>query len=206
MQSSSSHVHPFLVALSRVILRLIGWGHEGSLPDLPKYIIVAYPHTANMDGLIVVLTALSLRLQINWMGKDSLFKPPLGWLMRLTGGVPIDRSSSHRALKSSVQAFQSREHMVLVIAPEGTRGRAESLKPGFYFLAQKAKVPLALSSIHYGRKVVRFGPVIEVTGDMQADMAPMYDFYADSQGRIPENTTPLQLPTRRERAQPEVMP
>lgn len=198
-----STVNPTIAILARVMLRLIGWRYEGRLPDLPKYIIVAYPHTANVDGVIVVLTALALRLRINWVGKESLFKPPFGWLMRLSGGVPIDRSSSHRALKSSVQAFHTRDQMVLVIAPEGTRGRAESLKSGFYFLAQKAGVPLMLSSIHYGRKVVRLGPVIEVTGNMQADMAPMHAFYADSQGRNPENMTPLQLPSRRERTQPE---
>lgn len=194
-----SEVNPLIAGLARLILRLIGWGWEGSLPDRSRYIIVAYPHTANIDGFIVVLTALALRLKINWLGKDSLFRPPFGGLLRALGGVPIDRSSSHRALKSSVQAFQERDQMVLVIAPEGTRSRAEHFKPGFYFLAQKADVPLVLCTIHYGRKRVRLGPLIEITGDMYADMEPMYAFYADSQGRVPANTTPLQLPPRRER-------
>lgn len=192
----------FFTHLARLLLRITGWSYEGELPTAPKFIIVSYPHTSNWDGIIVVVVAMAMRMKVHWLGKDSLFKSPLlARFFRWTGGIPIDRSSSHRALKSTVQAFQDYPTLALVISPEGTRQRQDMFKPGFYFLAQKANVPMLLGTFDYTRKLVMLGPLIYPTGDIHADMQPMYAFYQRGVARYPENATPVQLPPRKDRVQ-----
>ncbi len=196
----------FFTHLARLILRVTGWKYEGQLPDAPKFIIVAYPHTSNWDGPIVVVVAMAMRMKVNWLGKDSLFKSPLlARFFEWAGGIPIDRSSSHRALKSTVQAFQERSTLALVISPEGTRQLQDAFKPGFYFLAQKANVPMMLGTFDYTRKLVMLGPVIYPTGDMHADMEPMVAFYQRGIGRYPEKATPVRLPARKDRVKSSQM-
>ena len=50
----------FFTHLARLLLRITGWRYEGELPNVPKFIIVSYPHTSNWDGLIVVVVAMAV--------------------------------------------------------------------------------------------------------------------------------------------------
>ena len=47
---------------------------------------------------------------------------------------------------------------------------------------------------NYGRRRLGTGPMIELSGDVDADMARIRAFYADIVGRHPENATPAILP------------
>jgi 1-acyl-sn-glycerol-3-phosphate acyltransferase len=172
--------------LARALLRLIGWQIEGGVPNLPKFVIIGAHHTSNWDGLLMMFAAQALRVRLHWMGKDSLFRFPLGILMRALGGIPIDRSAKRGVVEQMVQVFDERERLVLVIAPEGTRKKVERWKTGFYFIAQGANVPIVLAYPDYQRKVVGIGPVVYPTGDAEKDIAEMRAFYNDKIGRHPE--------------------
>ena len=52
-----------------------GWQVE-PLPDVPKAVVIAAPHSSNWDGLIGVVAAFGIGLRINWMGKHQLFRWP----------------------------------------------------------------------------------------------------------------------------------
>jgi 1-acyl-sn-glycerol-3-phosphate acyltransferase len=183
-----------LSILARLLFRLAGWQAEGQVPDLPRFVVVAAPHTANSDGLIVIGMALVLRVRLYWMGKHTLFKPPFGGLLRRLGGLPVDRTKSQNAVEQMAQIFRSRERMVLVIAPEGTRRKAAYWKTGFYHIAQQAGVPLVLGYIDYRRKRAGLGPVIEPSGDIEADLIPIRAFYAGITPRYPDQMTEIRLP------------
>ncbi len=178
--------------LSRVahgLLWLFGWQAEGAAPNLPKFVVVAAPHTSNWDGLFMFIAAWAYRIKLYWMGKHSLFWPPLGWLLHWLGGIPIDRSAPQGAVQQMTQAFQQHDRMILLLTPEGTRRKTERWKTGFYYIAQGAQVPIVLAYIDYARKVIGFGPVMIPSGDLEADMQVIHQFYADKTARYPEKRT-----------------
>ncbi len=174
-----------LAAVARALFRLAGWQAEGHLPDLPKAVVVSAPHTSNWDGVILVWTALIMRVRLRYLVKHTLMRPPLGWLVRLTGGIPINRSKRHNAVEQAVQAFNADDRLLLAISPEGTRKPVEYWKTGFYYIALGAGVPLALGYIDYARRRAGVGPIIVPSGDLEADMAQMQAFYAPIMGRHP---------------------
>jgi len=85
----------------------------------------------------------------------------------------------------SIQAFRENPQMVLVVPPAGTRRKVMYWKTGFYHIARGAKVPIVLGYLDYRRKVGGIGPVVYPTGNMEADMEIIRNFYADIAGKYP---------------------
>jgi 1-acyl-sn-glycerol-3-phosphate acyltransferase len=179
--------------LARLYLRLFGWKLLGSPPDLKKYIVLAAPHTSNWDAVNMLAMATMYRIRLHWVGKHTLFKWPLGPLMRWIGGVPVDRSNRRKSVKQLAAEFASREELRLAIAPEGTRSRSTYWKSGFYFIACEAQVPIVLGLLDYKKKVGGLYEVIHPTGDMQADMEKIRQFYSGAQGKYADNFGPILL-------------
>jgi 1-acyl-sn-glycerol-3-phosphate acyltransferase len=140
------------------------------------------------------------------MGKHTLFRPPLGWLMRGLGGLPIDRSARHNVVEQAVQSFRERERLVLAILPEGTRKRTPYWKSGFYHIAVGAKVPIALGYADYRRKVGGIGRIFVPSGDVDTDMAIIREFYSRMTGKRPEQFGEIRLKAQDEdtRAQHDI--
>ena len=59
-------------------------------------------------------------------------------------------------------------------------------KTGFYHIAKGANVPIVLGYLDYRLKVGGIGPVVQPTGNMEADMKIIQDFYADIAGKHPK--------------------
>ena len=179
----------FMYHLGKWLFGLLGWHCVGQVPNIPKFVVIAAPHTSNSDGFLVVFAMLIYRVKLYWMGKKSLFKPPFGALLRWLGGIPIDRSAPQGAVRQMINAFRTRERMILVITPEGTRRKVRRWKTGFYFIAQGADVPVLLAYMDYPHKEVGLGPLFYPTGDVDADLAQIQAFYADKVGRFSERMT-----------------
>jgi 1-acyl-sn-glycerol-3-phosphate acyltransferase len=186
---------------ANLLLKLFGWRAEGSLAGVPRCVLVVAPHTSNWDFPVMLALAVALRIKATWMGKHTLFRPPLGWLMRRLGGLSIDRSARHNVVEQAVQSFRERERLVLAILPEGTRKRTPYWKSGFYHIAVGAKVPIALGYADYRRKVGGIGPVFMPSGDIDADMAIIREFYSGMTGKRPEQFGEIRLKVRDEDAQ-----
>ena len=161
----------------------MGWDVTGEIPNLPKLVIIAAPHTSNWDFVVGVAAKLALRLDVMWLGKDTLFRGPLGGLMRRLGGHPVDRSASHDVVKGVVQEFERRERLVLALAPEGTRKRVERWRTGFYHIAHAARVPIVPVALNFGEKQVQIGPMFVTTGDVDADIRALQQRFAGVRGR-----------------------
>ena len=168
------------------IYRRSGWRTEGDLPDLPKFVLAGAPHTSNFDFIVFVGTLDAFRRRARFMGKHSLFRWPLGDFMRGLGGIPVDRSARHDMVQQMADAFAARDEMVLVIAPEGTRGRSDGFRTGFYHIALAAGVPIVLAGPDYRRRRGVIGPTIWPTGDYARDMAPAWPFFQSVVPRHPE--------------------
>jgi 1-acyl-sn-glycerol-3-phosphate acyltransferase len=194
MTSRAPDYPAFVSWIGRSIMRLFGWGVEGEVPDYPKMVIIGAPHTSNWDGVVFALATFSLRTRMYWIGKHTLFRPPIGWLMRLGAGIPINRKTTQNAVEQVVQILNQRERMVLVIAPEGTRKKTDHWKTGFYYIALGAKVPIVFGYLDYEHKRVGVGPVIQPSGNIESDFTIIQSFYANFPGRHPQKKGTIALP------------
>lgn len=179
--------------LASGLLRLLGWRLVGARPQLDRYVLIAAPHTSNWDFPLMLLFAAAFDIKITWMGKHSLFRPPMGAVMRALGGMPIERHKSKNVVDSIVEAFHSARELVLVVPTEGTRARVEYWKSGFYHIARQAGVPIVPSLLDFGKKQGGFGPPLELSGDIRQDMQFFRDFYAGAKGLYPERFGPIRL-------------
>ena len=186
--------------LADMVLKLFGWRAEGSLADCPKCVVVVAPHTSNWDFPVLMLVAVVLRVKVAWMGKHTLFRPPFGWIMRGLGGLPIDRSARHNMVEQAVESVHTHDRLLLAIPPEGTRKRAPYWRSGFYHIALGAQVPIALAYADYRRKVGGIGHVFVPSGDVDADMAIIRDFYSGVVGKRPDQFGEIRLKSQEEDA------
>ena len=179
--------------LGSLYLRLLGWKLLGQKPPYKKYLILAAPHTSNWDVPLMLAMSYVYGVRLSWIGKHSLFRGPLGMLLRLLGGVPVDRRGRHNAVQQMVDEFARRDELCLAITPEGTRGRAEYWKTGFYHIALGAGVPIVLGLLDYQKKVGGLFEAVTATGDLKADMDKIRAFYRDASGKYPQDFGPIRL-------------
>ena len=175
------------------VLRAGGWKTPLTYPPAPKYVLIGAPHTSNWDFFYFLLLKFSIDLKLNWIGKASLFRWPVGFLMRRLGGIPVERSSSNDFVTQIVESFNKVNRLIVTIAPEGTRSKAEYWKTGFYYIALGAGVPISLGYIDYQTKEVGIGPYFFPTGDIQADFLKIKEFYASKRGKHPERQGKIRL-------------
>ena len=178
-------VKTLLRLISIAFLRLMGWKVVGKLPaDAAKCVLIAAPHTSNWDLPYTLMVAFALRLNVYWMGKTSIFKPPFRGLMMWLGGIPVDRSqSNHLVAASSAAILQATGPLQLIVPPEGTRSGTRYWKTGFYYIAQGAGVPIVMAYLDYDKKVGGLGPIFQTSGDIDADMVAIKAFYAGVTGK-----------------------
>ena len=174
--------------VSIFLLKVSRWQTVGTLPDIPKFVMIAAPHTSNWDFPIMMFIAFKLRAKLYWMGKDAIFKKPFGGLFKWLGGIPIDRSRSNNVVAQMVDRFNTMDRLVLTIPPSGTRKKVAQWKSGFYHIALGAKVPVVLGFLDYEKKTGGIGPVVTLTGDKERDMMGIRAFYADIKGKYPEES------------------
>jgi 1-acyl-sn-glycerol-3-phosphate acyltransferase len=178
-------VNTLLRGFSIAFLKLTGWKIEGSLPpDGKKSVLIAAPHTSNWDLPYTLMVAFVLRLNIYWMGKEQIFRPPFRGLMMWLGGIPVKRDSANNLVAASVEAIKAADGpLQLVVPPEGTRSKVRYWKSGFYYIATGAGVPIVLAYMDYARKISGLGPVFHPSGDLEADMVRIQAFYAPYKGK-----------------------
>lgn len=157
--------------LARIVMRLLGWHVDGTLPDLPKYVLVGAPHTSNWDFVLFLGVIFVLRANVRFMGKAELFRFPIGWFFRYCGGYPVDRKKSTGLVEQMVNAINKEDRFILTITPEGTRHYVQEWKRGFYHIAKGAGIPIAMAVVDGKHKTVSIlKEVFHPTEDMETDM------------------------------------
>jgi len=182
-------------AIGRSALRLLGWRAVGEFPreGAAGCVLLAVPHTSNWDLPFLIAFAMAFDLHISWMGKHTLFGPPFGSFMRWIGGIPVRRGEPRRTVEDMAELFVSQKPLMLVIAPEGTRGRSEYWKSGFYWIAKRAGVPIVPAFLDYGTKTAGFGPPLLPSDSLVRDMDHLRGVYAGRRGLHPRDFGPVQL-------------
>jgi 1-acyl-sn-glycerol-3-phosphate acyltransferase len=179
--------------LANLFLRLTGWQPEGRTPAARRYVLIAAPHTSNWDLPYLLAFAVLFGVRVTWMGKHTLFREPMGWLMRKLGGTPVRRHRSNDLVQQMADVIQAESDIALVVPAEGTRSYTPHWKSGFYHIARTANVPIVLSYLDYARRRGGFGPELIPSGDIREDMEEIRAFYADKKGRYPDKMGEVRL-------------
>ena len=150
------------------MLRAARWTLVGDVPR--SGILVGAPHTSSWDWLAMLLISWANGARPQALISHTFFKGPVGWVLRSTGGIPLDRENPGATIRALVAEAQSGEHFLLAIAPEGTRYKGEHWKPGFYRIAQQTGLPISLGFVDGPTRTLGIGPSFHPTGDVTKDM------------------------------------
>lgn len=182
-----------LKIISNFILNLFGWSVDKNLPPDKKYIIIGAFHTSNWDFPLTLLGLSAMGLKFNWVGKDSLFKWPLGIFFKSIGGIAVDRSLHTGFIKKIANLYDNYDELTIALAPEGTRSKTEYWKSGFYYIALEANIPVALGYIDYPNKKIGVGKYFIPGGDIEKDLLIIKDFYKNKKGKHPKKQGNIQI-------------
>lgn len=184
----------FAPVIASALLKAAGWRTVGEIPNISQAVVLALPHTSNVDGIYAIPSLFALDVRISIMGKHTLFKVPVfAQLLNWVGVVPIDRDNKGSVLQASIDKFKTGEPLFLGLSPEGTREYTEAWKTGFYYLALGAEVPILPVAMDYKTKEIRFMSLVHPTGDIEADLPKIYAQYKGVIPRHPERLSqPLQ--------------
>jgi 1-acyl-sn-glycerol-3-phosphate acyltransferase len=180
-------------SISALFLRIAGWEAEGSRPGSQRFVLIAAPHTSNWDLVFLLALAQIYGIRVSWMGKHTLFRRPMGGLMRRLGGIPVRRDRSNDLVAQMASAIQQSDAIALTVPVEGTRGYTPHWKSGFYHIARSARVPVVMGFLDYERRRGGFGPELLLTEDIRTDMDKIRAFYRDKRGRYPEKAGEIRL-------------
>jgi 1-acyl-sn-glycerol-3-phosphate acyltransferase len=177
--------------LARGLLRATRWRLVGEVPRTG--ILVGAPHTSNWDFVAMLAIAWSSGVSPQVLVKHTFFKGAAGWFLRRTGGIPLDRQDPGATIRALLAEAERDAPFLLVVAPEGTRGKGEFWKPGFYRIAKQTGLPISLGFIDGPTRTLGIGPTFQPSDDVVADMDFVRAFYADKQGVRPEHRTEPRL-------------
>lgn len=175
------------VSLGKLLLRALGWRIEGEMPQVSHAVLIGAPHTSLWDGLYVVLGAMALNLPARTMAKHSLFRGPLGPIVRGLGFFPVNRAAPGGMVAQCAARLRQPEPIFMVIAPEGTRSGANGpWRTGFHRIAARAGVPMLPVAMDYGQKRLLIGAPRMAGEDVQADVRQVQRFFAQATPKHPE--------------------
>jgi len=175
-----------------IIFKIAGWKASSTIPsDLKKAVMVAAPHTSNWDFIYARAALYILRVPVKFTIKKEWVRFPLNLILNPLGAIPINRNQKGIRKTSMVdkmaELFEERDHLIILVTPEGTRKYAKRWRSGFYFTAQKANVPIVLGYLDYKEKEAGIGGVFYPTGDRDKDVEEIKAFYRTKSAKFPEN-------------------
>ena len=174
----------FFEILGKLILRSMGWRLDGEIPNIPKFVAIAAPHTTNWDFVLGMSALMAMSIRVHWFGKDAIFTWPAKYVWHWLGGKPVDRSNPHGVVQQIVDVFNANDQFILGLSPEGTRKDMVKWRSGFYHIATGAGVPILMTSFDFPNKTLKIGPLFHPTGDIDKDIDAMQNYYKPFNGKF----------------------
>ncbi|MCF0182250.1 MAG: 1-acyl-sn-glycerol-3-phosphate acyltransferase [Muribaculaceae bacterium] len=168
------------------LLKKAGWTFKCNIPLVKKCVVAIAPHTSNWDFIVGELSIRSVGMKAGFLMKDTWFFFPLGCFMRSIGGIAVKQSKSTRVTDQVVQMFNTSEELIVAVTPEGTRSPRQQWRTGFLHIAHEAHVPIVLAYLDYGTRTACIDRIFEPTGDIDADMSSIKQYFSQFTARYPE--------------------
>lgn len=175
-----------------LIFKASGWTFKNSIPeDLRSFVFIGAPHTSNHDFVPAMAVSYLLKRNARFVIKKEWLRFPLNLFFGPIGALGLDREALKGAKNGSntdvmAALFKDQKELVLMIAPEGTRSPNRKWKTGFYYIAQKAGVPIVCGYADYAKKEAGVGLIV-YPQDFDKDMQAITDFYRGMSGAKPNN-------------------
>ncbi len=172
-----------------LFFKLLGWKVTGTFDtNIKKCVMIVVPHTSWFDFFIGVFFRGTYPVAIHFLAKKELFKFPLGAYLKWMGGISLDRSKTENKVDAIARIFEAKDVLRLSLSPEGTRKRVAQWKSGYYYIAQKANVPIIPIGFDYANKqVIVFEPFI-ITNNYEKDATYLESLFLDIKGKVPEKS------------------
>jgi 1-acyl-sn-glycerol-3-phosphate acyltransferase len=171
-----------------IYFKIMGWTFNRNNVDLrDSGVIIFAPHTSNWDFIIGRMVLRFLGTKPKLLVKSSLFFPPLGWILKAVGGIPVNRTTKNNLTDYISSLFKDNNSLHIIFTPEGTRSKNNNWKKGFYYTAMKAQVPIYIAYADYEKKT---GGIIEKfhpTGNYQEDLLYIKSKYYNVKGKHPDH-------------------
>lgn len=152
--------------------------------------MIGAPHTSNYDFIPAMAVSLKMKRHPRFVIKKEWLRFPFNLFFGPIGAIGVDRnvlkSKSVNTTDAMAELFKVETDFVLMISPEGTRGPVKNWKTGFYYIAQKAGVPIVLGYADYKKKEAGLGMVI-YPENFEEDMHKIMEFYNGMTGQVPGN-------------------
>lgn len=173
--------------LSKLILKIAGWKVIGGIPpEVPKCVVAVAPHTSNWDFVLGRLAFWQLGVKARFLIKKELFFWPLGPIIKWLGGIPVDRQKRGNLVDQVAAMFKEHNSLYIAITPEGTRKLVKDWKRGYYYIALKARVPIALGVLDYHKKEGGVVKILNPSGNFEEDSKMVEEVYRGVGARYPE--------------------
>lgn len=172
-----------LSAIARFILKLLGWKIVGDhRNDVKKKLMIAAPHTSNWDFPLGLLVRAAINAPVKYIGKPSLFKPPLSWIMYPLGGIPVIQHKDQSFVQNVIDMYDEADELTIIIAPEGQRKKIHNFKTGFYYIANGANVPILPAVIDFSKKEFIFLELVNTQGKPEKEIPAIENLYRGVKG------------------------
>ncbi len=174
--------------IAQFFLWIFGWEIEKNNPkDIKKCVIVVGPHTSNWDFIIGKWAFMFYGLNTRFLIKKEAFFFPMGIFLKRMGGIPVNRKERSNITQTAINIFKDSDEMYMVFTPEGTRSYNPHWKKGFYFIAEKAKVPIYICYLDYKTKKAGFHSLLVPSGNVEDDIKKIKEILKNYSGKIPKN-------------------
>ncbi len=175
--------------IGRFMLKLMGWEIDPDIPPhLKKSVLVMAPHTSNWDYFIGIMAFWGVyQINIKQLIKKELFFPPLGWILKSLGGIPVNRKGPTKLTITISELYKKSDELTIVFTPEGTRNYNPNWKKGFYYIAKQAQVPIYLGYMDYSQKKAGIVELpFQLSNNIEKDIEQIKDFFKQFKGKYPE--------------------
>jgi len=173
-----------------IFFKILGWKLIGnttaSINSIKKAVVIAAPHTSWHDFYVAVLARSVINVKSKFIAKKELFYFPINIILKILGGVPVDRSTKQNKVDQIADMFHKKDEFRIALSPEGTRQRVEKFKTGFYFIAKKANVPLIMLTLNFKSKEILISQPFYTTDDIKADFNFIEGFFDGVEGKVKE--------------------
>ena len=171
--------------IGKFILWLYGWSYDIKImKNIEKCVLIVAPHTSAWDLVFGKSVFEQEHVPVKFAIKKEAFFFPMNLFLRFIGGVPIDRypdKSKQRIslVDAMVNTIHKEKKICMVITPEGSRSTRKQWRTGFYYVALKANVPIALGYLDFKKKDAIIDTILHPGGDIDKDMQFIMNYYRD---------------------------
>jgi 1-acyl-sn-glycerol-3-phosphate acyltransferase len=176
--------------ISGKILEKLGWKITGDFGGLKKSVTIFAPHTAHIDAIYGKLGFTELGVKFKFLSKKELFFFPMNLVMKKFGSIPVRGVVGKNAIYQVVELLNETDELHIVVSPEGWIKRVTKWNKGFFYMAQKANVPIVVGYLDHEKKEMGVKEIIYDTSDFKTVMNKINLIYKDVKGKCPEQFAP----------------